>query len=124
MERGRWPEGRRVPPGAQALGDTEIDQLHAIVAVDQNVGWLEVAVHDQQVVRRLHRAAGRHHQAHAPFDSQGAARTIGVDGFPVDELHDHVRAAIGESTAIQQPRYVGMVELRQDAAFQLESDAR
>jgi hypothetical protein len=44
-----------------------------------------------------------------------------VDGLAVDVFHDEVSAAVGQCAAIEKMRNIGVIELRQDLAFQLEA---
>jgi hypothetical protein len=44
-----------------------------------------------------------------------------VDGFSIDVFHDEICAAVGQSAAIEEMCNIGVIELRQDLAFQLET---
>jgi hypothetical protein len=44
-----------------------------------------------------------------------------VNGLAIDVFHDQVSAAIGQGTAIEKMCNIGVIELRQDLALQLET---
>ena len=59
---------------AQQLGDAEVEQLHLALGIDQDVGRLQVAMHDQVLVRVLDRAEHLQEQPQPRRAGRAAAR--------------------------------------------------
>lgn len=106
----------------QQPGDAEVQQLHAALAVDQDVRGLQVPVQHQAVVRVGH---GIQHVAEQPQRGRHAhcqPLHVAVDGFAVHMLQHQVGLPpVGSHTGIEQAGDVGMVQLGQDGAFAREA---
>ena len=107
--------------GLEQLGDAEVQQLHRAVGGHEDVVGLEIAMHDEVLVRVAHGCADLQEELHAVAHAEVPRIAPGVDGLAGHELHDHVRhAAIGGS-AIEQPRDVAVVEPRENLPLRAET---
>ncbi len=107
-------ERRRRLACVEQLRDAEIQQLRHALRRDQDVVRLQVAMHDQVLVRVVDGRAHRAHQRDPLFGRQSPAVAVGVDRFAVDVLHDEVRRAVRRAPAIEQSRDVRVLQRRQD----------
>ena len=115
---------QRVLAGAaivEQLGNAEVQQLGDAGAGHQNVGRLQVAMHDEILMRVMHRGAHHLEQLQARGHLQMVGVAVDVDGDAVDVFHDDVGRAVGQRAAVQQVRDVRMIELRENLAFDLEA---
>ena len=123
-------EGQRAVVGGgdlaalQLLGDAEVQQLDPAVAVHQQVGGLEVAVHHQVAVRVADRVQHLQEQHHALAQAQLARVAPAVDRHAVDPLHHEIRLALCADAAVQQGGDIGMLQAGQDLALAQEAFAR
>ncbi|XIG22339.1 hypothetical protein PRJ39_13815 [Lysobacter enzymogenes] len=101
----------------EGRGDAEVDQVHAAVVVDQQVGGLEVAVQHPARMRVGDRFAGLQQQAHAAGGVDVARVAPQVDGGALDQAHREPGLAVGLDAAVDQHRDAGMVERGEVAAF-------
>ncbi len=99
-----YRQGVRQAFRRQQLGYAEIQQLRRALVGDEDIGGFDVPVYYQVAMRVLHRGAHLYEQLEPFPNEQGAAVAIRVDGYSVDELHDQVRSAILEFTAVDQAR--------------------
>jgi hypothetical protein len=109
---------------ADGLGDTEVDDLHERLVVDErheDVGRLEVAVDDGLLVGVLHRIAGLNEQLEPRAQRQLV--TVGEvrDRLALHELHDEVGPARFGGAGVEDLGNVGMVHQRQSLALALEA---
>ncbi len=107
--------GRRVPGVAlDQLGDPEIEELHATSVVDQDVRRLDVAVHHQLLVGRVHRARDLQEEIepirHAELRGVGALR----DRHAVHQFHHQVRPTVGEGATVEKLRNVRVTQGGED----------
>ena len=116
--------GRGDVGALELLGDAEVEQLDPAVAIDQQVGRLEVAMHDQVAMRITHRVQHLQEQHHALAQAEAARIAPSVDGFAIDALHHEIRFAVGADAAIEQGGDVGMLQAGQDLPFAQETFAR
>ena len=98
----------------QELGDAEVQQLHRAVGLDQDVAGLQVAVHDEPLVRIGHRRAHLAKQRKAMLDRRCVAGAVGIDGFAFHQLHHEVGQALLGRAPIEQAGDAGMFEMGQD----------
>ena len=106
----------RFPGGA---GDAEVDQVGEVVLSDQDVGGLDVAVHQPDPVRGVQR---RGDLLDDP-DGAAGARSIGDDSLQVatfDQPHVHVQAAV-DLTEVVDRHDVRLVESRGGVGLAAES---
>ena len=75
---------------------------------------------DQPLVGELDGGTDLHEEAEAFGDRQVRLATVVVDGLALDVLHDEVGHAAGHGAAVDQPRDVGVIELREDLPLALE----
>ena len=87
----------------------------------QDVGGLQVAVHDQVAVRVGDRLAHLREQRQALLERRAVLGAEGGDRPALHELHDHVGAAVGGDAAVVQARDARVLEARQDLALGLEA---
>ena len=108
----------------ELLGDAEVEQLDPAIAIDQQVGRLEVAMHDQVAMRVTHRIQHLQEQHRALAQAEGVRIAPAVDRHAVDPFHHEVRLAVLADATVQQDRDVGMLQPRQDLAFAQEAFTR
>lgn len=108
----------------EQLGDAEVQQPHLPVGGDQDVGWLEVAVHHQVGVRVADRAAHLQDQLHPCLDRQLQALAVVGDRFAFDIGQRKKWLAVGVHAGIQQLGKVGMLEPGEDVALAAEAQAQ
>ena len=82
--------------GQCQFGDAEVQHLDARAAIDptgdEQVGWLEIAVHDAECVRFGDRLTRLEQEFDRVRHGHGAVATNpGGEIFTVQVLHDHVR---------------------------------
>ena len=113
----------RVMPGlpvVQELRDTEVEKLRHARSGHQDVRGLEIAMHDEVLMRVVHGGADGLEQLETGRDVQAERIAIGIDRCAVDVLHDDVSGLVRQRAAVEEVRDVGMVELRQDLPLDLE----
>src|SRR5690606_34121454 len=86
----------------EQLGDAEVEQFRDAVFRDENVGRLQVAVHDEVLMRVVHGRADLLKQSNALFHAQPASIAVDIDGFAVDVFEDEVRRSVGSASAVEQ----------------------
>ena len=101
------------------LGDAEVEELHLAGVRDEHVRRLDVAVHDEAAVRRVHRVAQREREPdHVP--RRGAATVLG-DRDALHALHHEVRPSVGGGPRVEEARDVRVVELAEHATLAQEA---
>ena len=98
----------------QEPGDTEVQQLHVPVRPHQDVGGLQVAMHDQVLLRVIDRVAHREEEPQPFIDREPARIAPPVDAFAIHVFHRQERQTFGRESAVEQLRDVRMSELRED----------
>lgn len=116
-------QGRRGVVGVQAGRDPEVEQAHASLARDQDVRGLEVAVHDESLVRGPHGQANVAEQLHAMADARGCRRAVPGDGRAVHMLHGKPRRAVVGLPGVVQRDDAGMAQRGEDALLLVEASA-
>lgn len=106
--------------GLQELRDAEVQQLHLADPRDEDVRRLQVAVHDEGLVRVLGGVAHDAEQAQPFFDRQPLPVAMSGDRAPVHVLHDEIGRALGREAGIEQASDVRVREPRQDVRLGLE----
>ena len=103
------------------LGNAEIKHARLALMIDQHVGRLEVAMHDQLRMRVGNRIGNldQHGDARAGIE-RGAARVLG-DRHTIDHIHDVERPSIRGHAAIQQAHDMRMLQPREDASLLQET---
>ena len=104
----------------QQLGDAEVQQLERAVGGDQQVGRLDVAMHDQHPMRRIDRLGRGQQQAQARRQVEPPGAGVGGDRRTVDVFHRQVRNPRGGHPAVDQAGDVRMLQARQHPPFALE----
>ena len=118
MRRGRVAAGR-----VEQLADAEIEQHRRAVVAHENVARLDVAMHDQMLMRVLHRAAQLGEEAQASAQIERVLRAEHVHRHAFDVLHREVRHALGGFAGIEQARDIRMIELGEKSALARETIA-
>ena len=108
----------------EQLGDSEVEQLHPPLAVDQDVRRLQVAVDDEPLVGVLHRRADVQEELEAALEVEPASGAELGDRRAVDVLHDQVRIANLVDAGVEDLRDVRMRERCQHAALGAEAVAQ
>ena len=103
------------------LGDSEIEQLRHRLRRHQDVAGLQVAVHDQVLVRVLHGVADLAKQLEPRRDRQTLLVAVLVDRLAVHVLHDEVRRTLGRRTAVEEAGDVRMVQFGENLALGAEA---
>ncbi|MCR6700805.1 MAG: hypothetical protein NVV68_06515 [Dokdonella sp.] len=98
-------------------GHAEIDQARPSVAIDQQIGRLQIAMDDEPCMRVGERLADRQDQRHDGARVEREPLAVDVDRLAVDVLHDHVRPAAVQQSAIDQARDAGVFEQRENLAL-------
>jgi hypothetical protein len=113
------------PGSVEQLGDAEVEQLHLPVGGDQDVGRLQVAVHDEMSVRVDHRIADGAEELEAALHIKSASIAVAVDGIAFDQLHREVRKpGIGEPAWQRSVVHVRRHEIHFDVNAQSIDRAR
>ena len=102
--------GRAV--GLEQLGDAEVEQLRHARGGDEDVAGLDVAVHDEALVRVLHGAADLPEEREAAVDRQAPVVAPLDERLPLHVLEDEVGLARLRRPAVEQARDVGVIERR------------
>ena len=100
--------------GVEQLGDAEVEQLRHALRRDQDVVRLQVAMHDQVLVRVVDGRAHGAHQRDPLLGREPPPVAVRVDRFAVDVLHDEVGRAVRRAPAVEQSRDVRVLQRRQD----------
>src|SRR6185437_8001877 len=106
---------------AEQLRNSEIEQLDRAVAGYEDVGRLDVPMHDQMAVGVRHGRQHREKQLDARFDIQLMPPAVGVDRLAFDVFDHQVGQTAIEHAGIDQPRDVGMIELSEQIALDPEA---
>ena len=114
--------GRAV--GLEQLGDAEVQQLRHPGGSDEDVAGLDVAVHDEALVRVLHGAADLPEEREAAVDRQAPVVAPLDERLPLHVLQDEVGLARLRRPAVEQARDVGVIERRRDLALAPEPPQR
>ncbi len=77
-----------------AFGEAEVGEFDVVFAGDENIGGLDVAVHDAILVRGGEGVGDLHRVAERGFDGQRLRAHAGFQRFAVDQLHGDEGAAI------------------------------
>ena len=111
------------PRRSELLGEPEVGQVDLLagaLSADQDVGRLDVAVHQSALVRRFE---GRRHRAHHPLDP------VEIELAPVDDLsqvgawhvtHRQIEDAVVVAAPVDRDD-VGMLERRGQPGLRLEA---
>ena len=97
--------------------DAEIQQRRRAVAAHHHVGRLQIAVHDQVLVRKMHGGTQLLEQAQALRQRRPVRVQPLRQQHAADVLHDQVRLALVGGAAVEQARDVRMHEAGQQLAF-------
>ena len=111
---------RRGAVGGEQRGDAEVEQLGLAGGGDQDVGRLDVAVHDQALMRIREGGAHLFDQSDARPDAGPVRLAPRVDRLAVDQLHDQVGHAVVGAAGIEQLGDARMVEAGEHAPLEAE----
>ncbi len=108
-------------PFVQQFRDAEVQELGDAGRGDQDVGGLQIPMHDQVLMGVMHRGAndGEQLEPRRYVEPMGIAE--GVDRNPIDVLHDQIGGAIRQGSAVQEVRDIGMIELGEDLPLYFEA---
>ncbi len=105
----------------QQPGDAEVQQLDPAIVAYQDVGGLQVAVHDEPLVGVLHGLADVMEQPQTILD-RGAPRVAVLgDRRSFHVLHGEEGAAVHGDAAVEKTRDVRMLQARQDLPLAQEA---
>jgi hypothetical protein len=119
-----------IEPGPQlALGDlgqAEVEHLgkvaDAAVGAEEDVLWLEIAMHDPLRVRLLQRAADLDEHGDRPLDRDRAlAAHRLVEVLALEVLHHDVERAVFELAVQEDAHRVGVLQVAHRAGFTAEA---
>ena len=119
-----WMQGRGLAWIIQQFGDAEIEQAYLPTRCDQDVGRLEVAVHDQVGMCVADRVADLQEQFQACFHRDFMGLAVIGDGNAFHVLQCEIRLAFAADACIQQACDVGVFQLGQDFALAAEAQAQ
>jgi hypothetical protein len=95
-QRGRRLERERgVGRCVQQLGDPEIEEPRRPVRLDEDVGRLGVAMHDEPAVREVHGVGDAQEEGEPVADRERPMVAVGGDRHALDELQHEERAPVG-----------------------------
>jgi hypothetical protein len=123
--RHRIDHGGRVAAdlGVEQPRDAEIEQFGFAVAVDEDVGRLEIAMDDEPAVRILDRGADLEEQFDARAQGERMRVAPAVEPFAIDVFHGQERHAVGAAAGIDEMRDVRMAERGEDAPSATKRDS-
>ena len=110
----------RVRRDPQQFSETKIGDLHLPFFGDENVLWLDVAVDDSFIVRKLQRCANLHHKFKGLVWSDGLEVEQGAQVHPVHIFHDEVVILPGVAEVINVDD-TRMIEFGQGPGFPAEA---
>src|SRR6185437_879316 len=105
----------------EELCDSEVEELHRAVARHEDVARLDVPMNDQVRVRVADGRQDIQEEPQPRLHVERMAGAVGIDRLTFHVLQGQIRLAAFEESRIEQPCNVGMVESRQQQAFQLEA---
>src|SRR6185503_8109111 len=85
----------------ELLRDSKVEQLHRAVARDKDIRRLEVAMHDQVLVRMLNCFADLAKESESLRQRHGMCAAILRECQSVDVLHDEPRRAVRQRVGIE-----------------------
>lgn len=102
----------------EQTGDAEVEQLRFAFGCDEDVAGLKVAVHDEVLMREVHRSANLAEELHARGSGERVLPRESREPFATRHVfEDEERQAVVGFTAIKEPGDAGMLEAREDLAF-------
>jgi hypothetical protein len=107
--------------GREQLGDPEVQELRVARRRDQDVGGLEVTVHDEALVRVLHRIADSKKELKARRDREPAPVAVGEQVLPVHILHYEVGEPFVGRPSVVEARDAGVLQSGQDLPLRAEA---
>ena len=121
-QRRRWRVGDVAHARAvgEHLRDAEVEDLHAALGRDLDVGRLQIAMDDAALVRRLERQRDLMDDRQRLIERQRAGDEPHAERFARHQLHLD-DAALLDLAEAEQHRDVRMIERRQHARFALEA---
>ena len=113
--------GARHGGGGQAR-HAEVHDLHRAVLVDEDVGGLDVAVHDAGLVRVGQPGQDLHDDRHLPVVGHRRRRSHRLlEVLPLEQLHGDVGRAVGVGAEVEDRDHVGVGHLRHGLGFPREA---
>ena len=103
--------------GIDQLRDAEIQQQGPTIGSDQDIRWLQIAMHDQALMGNTDCRTHGVKQAQHGRRRQSFLTAILFNAATVDVLHHQIRLAARCRAAIKQARDIGMRQSRQDLPF-------
>src|SRR5690606_6094283 len=97
------------------------EQFRDAVFRDENVGRLQVAVHDGLLKRAVHSRADLLTQSNAHYHAEPASTAVDIDGFAVDVFEDEVRRSVGSASAVEQTSDVRMLQRGENLALHAQT---
>ena len=104
------PRGGELGVLLEELRDPEVQQLHLALLVHQDVGRLQVPVHDELTLGIAKCVAHVGEEPESSPHTQPRLVAVPGDRHPVDVLHRQPRAAVGRDPTVVQPGDVPMLE--------------
>ena len=102
-------------------GHTEIEQLRLTPGIDEDVGGLDVTMHDQRRVGVLHRLEDLHEQGHTRPDIEALFVAETLEIHALDMLDGEERASPLIDARVVEPGDVRVIEAAQDVALALHA---
>src|SRR5690349_20796008 len=90
----------------------------------EHVQRLEIAMHDEVLVRISHRVAHGEEKAEAMLDVETVLVAVACERNAVDELHGEPWATVVQNPAVHQPGDVGVIQASKDLSLDEESATR
>ena len=102
------------------LGQAEIQNLGLPAHGDEDVGWLDIAVHDAFGMSSGQGIGDLNAQVQQLFHLQRLAADALAEGLALQQLHDQVRAPLVLSDVVNRAD-VGVIQSRGRAGFPMEA---
>ena len=121
--------GRGHRGGVDHVGDTEIGELQRAVFVEEHVLWLDVAVHDPRLVRRLERLGDLDHEARRDLGRhvELSLRLVlppALEGRPGEELGGDERLVGALAAEVVDLEHAGMAKASDASGLALKTPPR
>ena len=95
-------------PSVEGAGDAEVEDFRLAVFGDENVGGLQVAMHDAPVVGMLYGRGDPTHQRQAIAGAELLPGRIGRQRFTTHQLHGKVRTRRAAASRLEKAGFVNL----------------
>src|SRR5262249_21753884 len=93
------------------LGNAEVEQLHHAIGTDQDVGWLDIPMHDQVGMRVTYRGQDIQEELQTAPDIQFVVIAVSIEGGSFNILQHQIRLTRLSDAGIEDARDVRVCQL-------------